>query len=110
MKPTHDGIFKAKEVYIQLSFERYKGKFKKSKKGCKDQESIQSIPHLNQDTNGKVTNSQLDTTNESKEVSLCQAGDRKAHMNKRAQRHSKHKTETNIKDPQKKYWRAFTSL
>ena len=26
MKPTHDDIIEAKEVYIQLSFERYKGK------------------------------------------------------------------------------------
>ena len=26
MKPTHDDIIEAKEVYIQLSFERYVGK------------------------------------------------------------------------------------
>ena len=26
VKPTHDGTFKGKEVYIQLSFERYNGK------------------------------------------------------------------------------------
>ena len=26
MKPTRDNIIEAKEVYIQLSFERYKGK------------------------------------------------------------------------------------
>ena len=38
-----------------------------SKKDGKDQESIQSI-HLTQDTNGKVTNSQLDITDESLEV------------------------------------------
>ena len=38
-----------------------------SKKGGKDQESINQVPHLTQDTNGKVTNSQLhvDITNES---------------------------------------------
>ena len=48
---------------------------------------------MTQDTNGKVTNSQLDTTNESQEVSPFQAGDHKAHINRRAQRHSKHKTE-----------------
>ena len=35
-----------------------------SKKEGKDQESIQSTPHLTQDTNGKVTTSQLDITNE----------------------------------------------
>ena len=50
------------------------------------------VPHLTQDTNGNVTNSQLDTTNESQEGSHFPAGDHKAHINKRAQRHSKHKT------------------
>ena len=52
---------------------------------------------------GKVTNSQLDTTNESQEFSPFQAGDHKAHINRRTQRHIKHKAEKNIKDPQKKY-------
>ena len=51
------------------------------------------VPHLTQDTNGKVTNSQLDTTNESQEVSPFPAGDHKAHINRRAKRHSKHKSE-----------------
>ena len=51
------------------------------------------VPHLAQDTNGKVTNSQLDTTNESKEASPFPAFDHKAHINRRPQRHSKHKTE-----------------
>ena len=51
------------------------------------------VPHLTQDTNGKVTNSQLDTTNESQEVSPFPAGDHKAHINRRAKRHSKRKTE-----------------
>ena len=46
-------------------------------------------PYLTQDTNGKVTNYQLDTTNESQEVSPFPAGDHKAHINRRAQRHSK---------------------
>ena len=61
------------------------------------------VPHPTQDTNGKVTNSQLDTINKSQEVSPFQAGDHKAHINRRAQRHNKHKTEKNIKVPQKKY-------
>ena len=61
------------------------------------------VPHLTQDTNGKVTNSQLDTKNKSQEVSPFPAGDHKAHTNRRAQRHSKHKTEKNINDLQKKY-------
>ena len=34
-----------------------------------------------------------DTTNESQEASPFPAGDHKAHINRRAQRHSKHKTE-----------------
>ena len=58
------------------------------------------VPHLTQDTNGKVTGLKLDTPNESQEVSPFPAGDHKAHINRRAQRHSKHKTEKNMKDPQ----------
>ena len=50
------------------------------------------VSHLTQDTNGKVTNLQLDTTNESQEVSSFPAGGHKAHINRRAQRYSKHKT------------------
>ena len=60
------------------------------------------VPHLTQDTNGKVTNSQIGTTDESQEFSSFPAGDHNAHINRRAERHSKRKTE-NIKDPQKKY-------
>ena len=51
------------------------------------------VPHLTQDTNGKVINSQLDTTNESQKVIPLSAVDHKAHINRRAQRHGKHKTE-----------------
>ena len=47
--------------------------------------------------NGKVTKSQIDTTNESQEVSPFPAGDQKAHIYIRAQRHSKHKTEKTSK-------------
>ena len=89
-------------------------------KGAKHRNRYNQVPHLTQDTNGKVTNSQLDTTNESQEVSPFPAGDHKAHINRRSQRHSKHKTEKNIKDPQNKYslgtvskifyWRALTGL
>ena len=75
----------------------------KVSKGAKIRNRYNQVPHLIQYTNGKVTNSQLDTTNESQEVSPFPAGDHKAHINRRAQRQSKHKTEKNIKDPQKKY-------
>ena len=69
----------------------------KVSKGAKIKNRYNQVPHLTQDTNGKVTNSQLDTTNESQELSPFPAGDHKLHINRRAQRHSKHKTEKNIK-------------
>ena len=75
----------------------------KVSKGAKIRNRYNQVPHLTQDTNGKVTNSQLDTTNESQEVSPFSADDHKAHINGRAQGRSKHKTKKNIKDPQKKY-------
>ena len=65
----------------------------KVSKGAKIRNRYNQVPHVTQDTNGKVTNSQLDTTNQSQEVSSFPAGDHKAHTNRRAQRHSKHKTE-----------------
>ena len=65
----------------------------KVSKGAKIRNRFNQVPHLTQDTYEKVTNSQSDTTNESQEVSPFQAGDHKAHINRRAQRHSKHKTE-----------------
>ena len=65
----------------------------KVSKGAKIRIRYNQIPHLTQDTNGKVTNSQLDTTNESQEVSPFPAGDNKAYINRCAQRQSKHKTE-----------------
>ena len=43
-------------------------------KGTKIRNRYNQVPHLTQDTNGKVTNSQLDTTNESQEVSPFPAG------------------------------------
>ena len=67
--------------------------FLKVSEGTKIRNRYNQVPHLTQDTNGKVTNSQLDTTNESQEDSPFQAGDHKAHINRRAQRHSKHNTE-----------------
>ena len=62
-------------------------------KGAKIRNRYNQVPHLTKDTNGKVTNSQLDTTYESQEVSPFPAGDHKTHINRRAQRHSIHKTE-----------------
>ena len=65
----------------------------KVSKGTKIRNRYNQVSHLTQDTNGKVTNSQLDTTNQSQEVSPSPAGDHKTHINRRAQRHGKHKTE-----------------
>ena len=73
----------------------------KVSKGAKIRNRYNQVPHLTQDTNWKVTNSQLYTTNESQEISPFPAGDHKAQMNRRAQRHNKQKK--NMKDPQKKY-------
>ena len=78
----------------------------KVSKGAKIRNRYNQVTHLTQDTNGKVTNSQLDTTNQSQEVSPFPAGDHKTHIYRHTQMHSKHKTEKtekNIIDPQKKY-------
>ena len=53
----------------------------KVSKGAKIRNRYNQVPHLTQDTNGKVINLQLDTTNESQEVSLFSVGDHKAHIN-----------------------------
>ena len=71
----------------------YKNIHLKVSKGTKIRNRYNQVSQLTQDTNRKVTNSQLDTTNESQEVSPFPAGDHKAHINRRVQKHSKHKTE-----------------
>ena len=65
----------------------------KVSKGAKIRNPYNQVTHLTQTTNGKVTNSQLYTTNESQEVGSFSTGDHKAQINRRAQRHNKHKTE-----------------
>ena len=68
----------------------------KVSKGAKIRNRYNQVLHLTQDTNGKVTYSQLDTTNEYQEVSPYPAGDHKAHTVRRAQR--PHLTQyTNVK-------------
>ena len=62
-------------------------------KGAKIRNRYNQVPHLTQDTNGKVTNSRSDTTYESQGVSPFPAGDHKAHINRDAQRQRRHKTE-----------------
>ena len=75
----------------------------KVSKGAKIRNQYNQVQHLTQDTNGKVTNSQLDTTNESQEVSPFPAGDNKAYINRGTQRHSKHKTEQKHKRSTKEW-------
>ena len=65
----------------------------KVRKRVKIRNRYNQAPHLTQDTNGKVIASQLDFTNESQEASPFPAGDHKASINKRAQKHNKNKTE-----------------
>ena len=82
-------IFSMGENYAETKAKE----LRKVSKGAKIRNRYNQVPHLTQDTNGKVTNSQLDTTNESQEVSPLPAGDQEAHINRRAQRHSSHKAE-----------------
>ena len=67
--------------------------FVKVSEGAKIRNRYNQVPHLPEDTSGKVTNSQSGPTDESQEVSPFPACDHKAHINKRAQRHSKQKRE-----------------
>ena len=69
----------------------------RSKQGCKDQESIQSSTTPGPGYQWESDKLTVDTTIESQEVSPFPAGDHKAHINRRAQRHSKHKTEQKYK-------------
>ena len=66
----------------------FASKWYKVSKGAMIRNRYNQVPHLTQDTNGKVTNLQLDTTNESQEVSPFPAGDHKAQINRRTQRNN----------------------
>ena len=68
-------------------------KYIKIRKKAKIRNRYNQVPQLTQETNGKVTNSQLYITNESQEVSLFSADDHSATIDRRAQKHNKHTTE-----------------
>ena len=70
----------------------------KVRKRAKIANRYNQAPHLTQDTNGKVTTSQLDITHESQEISPFPAGDHKAVTNRRAKQNW-----NNINKPQKKH-------
>ena len=59
------------------TIDEFKDEFNKVSKGAKIRSRYNQVPHLTQDTNQKVTNSQLDTTNESQEVNPFPAGNQK---------------------------------
>ena len=67
LKLPHPGVTSFSLTYIV--------KHKKVSKGAKIRNRYNQVPDLPQDTNGKVANSQLDTTNESQGVSPFPAGD-----------------------------------
>ena len=70
----------------------------KVRKRAKIRNRYNQAPHLTQDTNGKVTTSQLDITNESQEVSPFPAGDHTdVHESTLKQNRN------SINDPQKKH-------
>ena len=74
----------------------------KVSKGAKIRNRYNQVPHLTKDTNEKVTNSQLDTTNESQEISPFPAGDHKAHITDAPKDIANTRQNKNIKDPEKK--------
>ena len=62
------GILVSETIYLFVTI--YRSLVLKIKsKGAKIRNRYNQVPLLTKDTNGKVTNSQLDTTNESQEVS-----------------------------------------
>ena len=71
-------------------------------KRAKIRNRYNQAPHLAQDTNTKVTTTQLSITNESQEVSQNKVGDNKASLNRRSRKHNINKTEI-TNDPQTKH-------
>ena len=68
-------------------------KQRKVRKSAKIRNRYNPAPRLTQDTNKKVTTSQLDINNDSQDVSLFPAGDHKASINRRTLKLNKNKTE-----------------
>ena len=75
----------------------------KVSKVAKIRNRYNQVPHLTQDTNGKVANSQKTPQTRAKRSALSPAGDHEAHINRRAQNIANTRQNKNIKDPQKKY-------
>ena len=75
----------------------------KVRKRAKIRNRYNQVSYLTQDATGKVTNSQLDITNESQEVSPFPADDHKASINRRIRKNNFAQDRNNMNDPQKKY-------
>ena len=75
VEKTLEGIYFPLLVKSFSEPEYYKYIKIKVRKKAKLRNRYNQVPHLTQDTNGKVTNSQLDITNERQEVSPFIAGD-----------------------------------
>ena len=75
----------------------------KVSKVAKIRNRYNQVPHLTQDTNGKVTNSQKTPQTRAKRSAPSPAGDHEAHTNRRAQNIANTRQNKNIKDPQKTY-------
>ena len=76
----------------------------KVSKVAKIRNRYNQVPHLTQDTNGKVTNSQKTPQTRAKRSALSQqVTDHEAHINRRTQNIANTRQNKNIEDPQKKY-------
>ena len=82
----------------------------KVKKMLKIRNRYNQAPHLTQDTNGKVTTSQLGHHRRSQEVRTFPAGDHKASINRRARKCNKKRERNIINDPQKKHRLGTVSI
>ena len=65
----------------------------KVRKRANARNQYNQVTHLTKDTNEKVTNSQLDITNESREISPFPVCEHKPSINRRTIKHNKHKTD-----------------
>ena len=90
-------------VHCRTSPQVHVSSFYESKKGWKDQESIQSSKTPDPGYQWESDQLTADTTDECEEASPFPAGDHKAHIIRRTQRHIANTRQKNIKDPQKKY-------
>ena len=75
----------------------------KVSKGAKIRNRYNQVPHLTQDTNGKVTNSQLDIQTRAKRSALSQQVNTKHIQTDVHKDIANTRQNKSIKDPQKKY-------